>query len=745
MFLSDAVGGGGVLRGGPNLGGGYAITFPNGLQPDNAGSIRANFSTPICKASLTHESGAYPGRLSRAAEGLLGAWSTPPSNYAEEHPSRRDLVGLTPLFRGTDLSLEFRRKGDFLYGRLQAFYPTSKPPSDRDHLSVDLRPIVTTEDGRVGFVSTRVWRAEGNFAPGSRGFGSSMLAQGLFLLVVPPKAEDRELQVALSWARGCCDAKPDALFLRRDEAEVAQIGAGGVRMELPPGIGGRLAAARSFQAQCDALEEWSRPLTGRSDAMTQIIDRLEPEAVPLFDDDAFVPVFGLPYIDMSAAQLKPFFYLLIRDCPQRLGMQNLNHPLLYSPFSGPEGSFGYAAVTSALMNRRAAKVTVGEAEQRLPVIPATDAGLAELGKLEHETPSSVALLTEKERQTFAAALAENRTRIARGILETRVSAVGDLPATEGSLDQLDKLLADIEASALPADEKTSAATTVSGRAQAIVTALVADAGKRAAAVPASLQGLVETTKVIREIATLEKRASKYGRSAPEPGSAPATERRAAILGDSGVQAAFRNAMLAVARESASPDAVQSAASRFLQPGEIEVAAGASPYRAGISAAMQEAEKEHRSRVLGTDVAAAPPPDTPSASTGVSAAVSGEPAAGDMLDALEALASGIDAAQDNLAGRCARPEVRNDPGLAVMCLVQMGAGGPMHVHVAHFRKIGCKEATESPGYMCDYTFSLDVASGRNQGVLGEMLAAGGNCTGRFVQTGGRWLLRDHDCD
>ncbi len=84
-----------------------------------------------------------------------------------------------------------------------------------------------------------------------------MLAQGLFLLVAPPKTEDRELQVALSWARGCCADKPDTLFLRRDEAEIAQIGPGGVPAELPPGIGGRLAAARSFQAQCDALEDWA--------------------------------------------------------------------------------------------------------------------------------------------------------------------------------------------------------------------------------------------------------------------------------------------------------------------------------------------------------------------------------------------------------------------------------------------------------------------------------------------------------
>ena len=187
--------------------------------------------------------------------------------------------------------------------------------------------------------------------------------------------------------------------------------------------------------------------------MTKAIDQLVPEAVPLFDDDTFVPVFGLPYIATSASQRKPIFYLLIRDCPQKLGKQDLGHPLLSYPFGGPEGSWGYGAVTAALMNRRDAKATVAEAEQRLPALPATDAGLADLGKLEHETPSSLALLTEKERQEFATTLAGNRTRIWRGILKTRISAIGDLPATEGSLDQLDKLSADINASPLPGEEK----------------------------------------------------------------------------------------------------------------------------------------------------------------------------------------------------------------------------------------------------------------------------------------------------
>src|SRR5208337_3477699 len=178
IFLSDAVGGGGSLRGNSILDSRWVMAFPNSLQLDIVdGSIRAGFSDPICKASLTRESGAYPGGFGQVAEGLVGAWSTPSSmyasNYADEHPH----PGLSVILSDSAVSLEFRRKGDLLYGRLQAFFPAvfapGKPHSERDRLSVGLRPIVRTADDRVGFVSTRVWRAEGNFAPGSRGFNSS--------------------------------------------------------------------------------------------------------------------------------------------------------------------------------------------------------------------------------------------------------------------------------------------------------------------------------------------------------------------------------------------------------------------------------------------------------------------------------------------------------------------------------------------------------------------------------------------
>ena len=159
--------------------------------------------------------------------------------------------------------------------------------------------------------------------------------------------------------------------------------------------------------------------------------------------------------------------------------------------------------------------------------------------------------------------------------------------------------------ALPADEKTRAASSVADRARAIVTALVADAAQRAAAAPLAARPGRD------ERGDRAHRQTREARQRVRPIRAsvrfwPGYPRRAAILADAGVQKAFGDAVLGVAHESASPAAVQAAAAHLLLPEEIAVATGASPYRVSIDAAMRQAEEEHQRRVPATDEAAASP-------------------------------------------------------------------------------------------------------------------------------------------
>ena len=88
----------------------------------------------------------------------------------------------------------------------------------------------------------------------------------------------------------------------------------------------------------------------------------------------------------------------------------------------------------------------------------------------------------------------------------------------------------------------------------------------------------------------------------------------------------------------------------------------------------------------------------------------------MLAAVEDVANGLNAGQNDLANRCAQGGIKNDPGLAIMCLGQIGAGGPMKVRITRFRKIACSQAQGGPGWVCDYSFQSDLLTGRDMGDL-----------------------------
>ena len=191
-------------------------------------------------------------------------------------------------------------------------------------------------------------------------------------------------------------------------------------------------------------------------------------------------------------------------------------------------------------------------------------------------------------------------------------------------------------------------------------------------------------------------------------------RTANVTPDAGVKQAFRDEMDGVARQRAAPAEVFAAAARYLEPDEIQ--RGAAPaYQADVMAALREAEDEHERRQAGpsADSAPQPSPAAPDEAAGAEvASAPGEPTLDDMESALASIASGVDAAGDDLAARCAGRDFENDPPLAFMCLGQLASGGPTTIHFASFRKLACAQASGKPGYVCDYSLSVNLDSARD---------------------------------
>ena len=735
VYVSGPIGGGGALRLAflSNETSSYAMPRQIEASEGDAPPV-ASFFDQSCSLAVSKEAG-YPAGFGREAAALVGTWSTDAKSAGDLTP----VSAAMSLFRDIQASLVFERAGDVIYGRLRAYYPANKPPSDQERLVVDLRPIFMTPDGRIGFVSTHVSQAEGAFAPGVP--GDRMLSHGFVLLVRPPEPGASKFEAGLATGARRF-TQPNLRFVRREAGEAVEIAQGGVRADLAPGVAGKLAAAPSLEAQCDALADWARPYLATPNLRHQSFDLLLRQALPLFEENAFVPVFGLPFATMTATQRRPISGLLGGDCPRQFDMQDLAVGLDRAFAAMPEGDFGFASVTAALADRREARAKAADAAERLPGLAATEAGWREFAEIEAGSPGPLALLTDLEQTTFNTLLDTTRARLARGLLEGRIEGIANLPDDAGSLDALDKLRADVAISALSASERARTLSRVDAKVREVVAKLADDVSQKTLAGPMSLPRLAEATGVAREIARLGERA---GGSKP-PAAAAIAARRGALLADAGVKQAFGAEMDDVARLRAVPAEVFAAAARYLEPDEIQ--RGAAPsYQADVTAALREAEDEHERRQAGPNAESAPQPSpaAPDEAAGAEvASVPGEPTPDDMESALASIASGVDAAQDDLAARCARRDFENDPPLAFMCLGQLASGGPTTIHFASFRKLACAQAAGKPGYLCDYSFSVNLDSARDTGALAALLAAGGVCTGRFVQSGDRWALREREC-
>jgi hypothetical protein len=735
VYVSGPIGGGGALRPAFLSKETSSYAMPREIEAGEGDEAPvASFFDQDCSLAVSKEA-AYQAGFGGEAGALVGTWSTDARSAGDLTP----VSAAMSVFRDIQASLVFERTGDLVYGRLAAYYPANRPPSDQERLVVDLRPIFMTPDGRIGFVSTRVSQAEGAFAPGAP--GDPMLSHGFVLLVRPPEAGASEFEATLATGARRF-TQPNLRFVRREAGEAAEIAQGGVRADLPPGVAGKLAAARSLQAQCEVLADWARPYLATPNLRHQTFDLLLRQALPLFEDDAFVPVFGLPYATMTAAQRRPISGLLGGDCPRRFDKQDLAVGLDRAFGAVPEGDFGFAPVTAALADRREARAKAADAAERLPGLAATEAGWREFAEIEAGSPGPLALLTDPEQAAFNTLLSTTRARLARGLLEDRIEGMVALPDDAGSLDALDKLRADVAVSSLSTNDRSEALSRVDARARGLVAKLADDVSQKTLAGPMSLPELAEATGDAREIAGLGERA---GGSQP-PAATVVAARRAALLANSGVKQAFRAEMDDVARQSASPAEVFAAAARYLEPDEIQRDAAPS-YQADVTAALREAEDEHERRQAGPSAESAPQPSpaAPDEAAGAEiASAPGEPTPDDMESALASLASGVDAAQDDLAARCAGRDFENDPPLAFMCLGQLASGGPMAIRFASFHKLACAQASGKPGYVCDYSFSVNLDSARDAGALAALLAAGGVCTGRFVQSGDRWALREREC-
>ncbi len=336
----------------------------------------------------------------------------------------------------------------------------------------------------------------------------------------------------------------------------------GVPVTLPNGIAGKIKSARSLLEQCKVLESWADPFLSRPDASTASVDILKREMLPIFDDAAFFPVFGLNYRDMSAIQRKPFFYLTYSTCAAHFGMR-LNHSDIYRSFTDmPPDQPAFNAMVDSLADRHAALSQVAAVLTAAKSLGDDAAGLAKLTDLVKVVGPSVDQLAEPERTAFATAVSKEKIRIQNGIIRSRISAIATGSETIAGLSDLTNLMSDVERSDLPGDEKIRATQSIAARYRLIIASLSNAAEKDAQSATISLAGLGKITALMRD-----NEDSLKAVSGAQAIIAPYRARREIILATPSVQKDLENALVAVAVSSGSLGRVLQTADRYLEPAE----------------------------------------------------------------------------------------------------------------------------------------------------------------------------------
>jgi hypothetical protein len=142
--------------------------------------------------------------------------------------------------------------------------------------------------------------------------------------------------------------------------------------------------------------------------------------------------------------------------------------------------------------------------------------------------------------------------------------------------------------------------------------------------------------------------------------------------------------------------------------------------------------------------AAPKAPAVAAANPASAPGDREPTEKEMLAVFQASFDASNSAFKAKEDQCKSGAYRNnnDPALAMMCLggaIATGGRGGIRKSVTGFRKVACSRANGAAGWVCDYVIQMDVAGINATPSLKEMVTTPTIQHGRFVYTGGQWIL------
>jgi hypothetical protein len=708
-----------------------------------------------CTGAMLRRTGDLPIPDPAPFRDLVGTWAGYDSAIGPQAPRRGQEPRLMPYQATRHIVIEVRDSGGRISGNLAAARPVNEQPDRQDRFTATLR---ATEAPGGGTAFEKVVVA------GSGAFG---LEPRHRVVVLAPRP-DGSLEATVQHTYYPRDTW--RFVLRRQSAEtVAALRAGeGPAMPLPEALGGRLAEARSLDAQCRLIDDWANDPTEAR-----------------FGTGAFSAVFGAAYDGAGEATLA---YLgdLIRLCGDRLGDRRLldraggtaaflptgrdaivarsvaaeqagertaallaelralgddpaARPRLAAlgreiQLLGPTLSPGARAELAAAHSQAEAAIAAREGADT------TAALLAELGALGDDpaarprleaigreiqrlaptlAPATRAELASAHAQAAAAIATRERADNTAALL-SEVRTLDNWPEERATLRRLADAAARASNADLDAATRQRLLASVEAKTEAIVAPILSGWRGRLAVLPESLAGLDETRRLEAEAATLAREAGR-----PLPALAELRraigQARGRLIASETVQREF---LASLANLRPTPDgraAIAERAGRHYTPEEFASLTRSGPFARAIE---ERAEALERAAITVEDRS--------------TTRVAGEPTAEEMLQAVKAPLDEYNAQIRETYARCERGGAQGNPILAMQCISVLATGGRVDARITRFSKLGCQRPEVIPGYICDYAVALSA----DHPMLGPMLEelGGGRqgiVTARFLRLDTGW--------
>lgn len=597
-------------------------------------------------------------------------------------------------------------------GAFEAVAPLGAPPVRQDRFQLSVFPIMAPDQEHVILVPLAVLRAGGRFADVDGNLA--------FMVKIPdgsPQASRLAIQTRYTGpAQFEVEDDFGDLAPQGPQAIAAMIRGEGPAYEFPGGIAGTITEAPSIDAQCRILTAWADPYL-RGFEQDEYSDNVNAVSAPMFADEIFEPVFGLPFAFTSKEEREAIRDLGGDVCGPRLGIEGFNGSA-FVRMLGPS----FMDMVAIRMDRTEAASWIADAESEVRQLTAKPANLMRLMEIEGEATLRRSEIQPDAMESLTTAISDRRAAIDVVAYMAELDEVPSLPETTESLPRLMALSERAGELRLDNDQHGQAQDTIRTHLRNIVSRRLAEIRDGEDSVRPDLDGLAKLTTEARQLDELARRLAPTFQDERIGGAQREIDvRRQQLLADDRVQAAFESAAGDLRPSTMRPsDAVRSWASNYLLENEMERAPGA--YGDTVDRTVAQLEV---AAINITDRSQGGP--------------AGQPTAEEMALALKRQVDALNASLSARHTNCQAGGFGNDPFAAMECLVILGAGGGerWETFLTHFEKLGCTGGVDGSAYLCDFSAGIASTSELMQGRLGEILSAGSLNRGRFLQTTDGW--------